>query len=274
MERDSEHRGYVRYSQSEKECKKLSKGAWGKVKNIIQTRKDSLKRKHRKSGSEADFKNQNEADFSSFEYLEVEDETWSAASSENQTSYNRPGQEDITDFSKQMVSDPTQIKSKHSSSSSNYGGDDNLLDGQQEKSKMKKNKIQNLMIQVAPEDTALPDERAKGLHASPTPGSNALPGGSPNSQRKSKWTKVKNVFLKRDADMDLACQRPQSVPASPTNLTSFSYDDLGLFEGRKHDIHLLLPSPGSKMTKYWQSIFLMKTTQMLRLSDNGKIVGL
>ncbi|GAB6028380.1 hypothetical protein CHUAL_002547 [Chamberlinius hualienensis] len=188
-----------RGSQMEKDSKKMSKGAWGKVKTILQTRKDSLKRKHRKSGC---LENTPDIDRCGSELLNAADEIVVVGGS------------DVTSKRADNDGDPT------SSIPFNQSLDhlEETFNGDRAKSAEGKiTKLPQLTIVIQPEE-AKAKTSTENIENSPT--------------YQSKWSKkMKKVFQgNREDECLMRCQRPQSVPASPSNVTSFRYDDLYFLE--------------------------------------------
>ncbi|RWS07667.1 uncharacterized protein B4U79_01078 [Dinothrombium tinctorium] len=238
---------------NDESCEKISKrGPWNRVKTMIQTRKDSIKKRSKKEGIREKLSKDSlgiEPDPASYVSLEVSlpiDDTYSEISVPLQDSKS------LTDIC-MKVSGEESISRRHSECGSKVARDEMSIDcdekqlakregkfgGSPSVSYIKKSKPKSLNLCLNDERQRFEEKSsfpafAKAKHLSSNLGART-PSMSPPVQRRSKWNKMKKVFANAGEGVKpistlAKCEgsAPNSVAVSPlsTSEASFTFDDL------------------------------------------------
>ncbi|KAH6948499.1 hypothetical protein HPB50_024936 [Hyalomma asiaticum] len=209
-------------------CKKVPKSAWGRVKNLIQTGRETVKRQQpSRTAKPGSLQTQTRADF------RVDSDTANCAvPSDPEDSSTSRGRE----VRRRKASDQPGSSSRNSRTS------DDLQFSPKEHSKSQTH-IQTIANHLEVEGEANRKSRLQQQVSCPSEHevskitlaaaerSNAPSPQSPQSQRKSRWNRVKKVFS--GATQDKKEEEPPGVsnPSSPMSTTLvFDFDDLGAGE--------------------------------------------
>lgn len=228
---------------SEELCKKVPKSAWGRVKNLIQTGRETVKRQHQprtaKCGpSQAQFKVDLRMDSDPPSYGAPSDPEDSSTSRGRDYLRRRKISDQLGSSSRNSrTSDDLQLLPKERSKSQTYiQNAPHHLDAECDASR--KSKFQQQISCPSAHETSK-------LTLSASERSNAPSPQSPQSQRKSRWNRVKKVFS--TAPQEKKDEEPlgASNPSSPVSTAAmFDFDDLAAYEGARacDDASEALPS--------------------------------
>ncbi|XP_075556373.1 uncharacterized protein LOC142588477 isoform X1 [Dermacentor variabilis] len=212
-------------------CKKVPKSAWGRVKNLIQTGRETVKRqqpsRNAKPGSSqtptrADLR----VDSDPANCGVPSDPEDSLASRRREVRRRKASDQLGSSSRNSRTSDDLQFLPKeHSKSQSHIQSVANQLDVECET-----NQKSRLQQQVS-----CPSEHeVSKLTLAASERSNAPSPQSPQSQRKSRWNRVKKVFSGATQDKKEEEPPGASNPSSPLSTTLvFDFDDLGACEGER-----------------------------------------
>ncbi|XP_076318055.1 uncharacterized protein LOC143229505 isoform X2 [Tachypleus tridentatus] len=220
----------------QEDTKKSHKGPWRRVKTMIQTRRDSLRRKHRKNESGKKREDKIDADPVSGVSVEI-----SVASDEDEGEVK--DEDDRTDdelgeLRERNISNRSIVSTSKKGSSQNVSGlqEQRIFctdDWSQEPARdthgintttkgtahqERKKKPKSLSIPTDEEENSLLPMWRTTEDNPPTPHS------SPPFHRKSRWTRVKKVFSSK-REHDVRYPRSQSVPSSPASVEKVSHFD-------------------------------------------------
>ncbi|XP_022239651.1 uncharacterized protein LOC106457881 isoform X2 [Limulus polyphemus] len=223
----------------QEDTKKSHKGPWRRVKTMIQTRRDSLRRKHRKN--ESGKKREEKIDTDPVSGVSVE---ISVASDEEEGEIK--DEDDRTDdelgeLRERKISNRSVMSISKKGSSQNISGlqeqrisctDDWVQEPARDThginvvakgtvQQERKKKPKSLSIPTDEEENSLPPIWRTSATAEDNP---PTPHSSPPFHRKSRWTKVKKVFSSKRED-DVRYPRSQSVPSSPASVEKVSHFD-------------------------------------------------
>ncbi|KAK8785521.1 hypothetical protein V5799_008114 [Amblyomma americanum] len=211
-------------------CKKVPKSAWGRVKNLIQTGRETVKRQYppraAKSGSsQTQFRVEARLDSDPTSCGAPSDPEDSSASRGRDVRRRKVSEQQGSSARNSRTSDDLQFLPKEHSKSHTYIQNAAYLDAECEGSRKTR-----LRQQVS---CPAEDESSK-LTLAASERSNAPSPQSPQSQRKSRWNRVKKVFTgaaqeKKEEELPGA-----SNPSSPVSTAVvFDLDDLAAYDGER-----------------------------------------
>lgn len=215
---------------SEELCKKVPKSAWGRVKNLIQTGRETVKRQPRTAKcapSQAQFKVDHRTDSDVPSYGAPSDPEDSSTSRGRDYLRRRKISDQLGSSSRNSrTSDDLQLLPKERSKSQNYiQSTPHHLDVECDANR--KSKIQQQISCPSAHETSK-------LTLSASERSNAPSPQSPQSQRKSRWNRVKKVFSASPQEKKDEEPPGASNPSSPVSTAAvFDFDDLAAYEGAR-----------------------------------------
>lgn len=217
---------------SEELCKKVPKSAWGRVKNLIQTGRETVKRQHQpravKCGpSQAQFKVDLRTDSDVPSYGAPSDPEDSSTSRGRDYLRRRKISDQLGSSSRNSrTSDDLQLLPKERSKSQTYiQSAPHHLDPECDANR--KSKFQQQISCPSAHETSK-------LTLSASERSNAPSPQSPQSQRKSRWNRVKKVFSASPQEKKDEEPPGASNPSSPVSTAAvFDFDDLATDEGAR-----------------------------------------
>lgn len=212
-------------------CKKVPKSAWGRVKNLIQTGRETVKRQQpSRTAKPGSLQTQTRADLrvdSDPTNCGVPSDPEDSSASRRREVRRRKVSDQLGSSSRNSrTSDDLQFLPKeHSKSQTHIQSVANHLDVDGETSR--KSRLQ--------QQVSCPSEHeVSKLNLTASERSNAPSPQSPQSQRKSRWNRVKKVFSGATQDKKEEEPPGASNPSSPLSTTLvFDFDDLGACEGER-----------------------------------------
>lgn len=211
-------------------CKKVPKSAWGRVKNLIQTGRETVKRQYppraaKPGSSQTQFRVDARLDSDPTSCGAPSDPEDSSASRGRDVRRRKVSDQQGSSARNSRTSDDLQFLPKEHSKSHTHIQNAAYLDAECEGSRKTR-----LRQQVS---CPAEDESSK-LTLAASERSNAPSPQSPQSQRKSRWNRVKKVFTgaaqdKKDEELPGA-----SNPSSPVSTAVvFDLDDLAAYDGER-----------------------------------------
>lgn len=212
-------------------CKKVPKSAWGRVKNLIQTGRETVRRQQpSRTAKPGSLQTQTRADLrvdSDPTNCGVPSDPEDSSASRRREVRRRKVSDQLGSSSRNSrTSDDLQFLPKeHSKSQTHIQSVANHLDVDCETSR--KSRLQ--------QQVSCPSEHeVSKLTLTASERSNAPSPQSPQSQRKSRWNRVKKVFSGATQDKKEEEPPGASNPSSPLSTTLvFDFDDLGACEGER-----------------------------------------
>lgn len=211
-------------------CKKVPKSAWGRVKNLIQTGRETVKRQYppraaKPGSSQAQFRGDARLDSDPTSCGAPSDPEDSSTSRGRDVRRRKVSDQQGSSARNSRTSDDLQLLPKEHSKSQSYIQNAAYLDAECEGSQKTR-----LRQQVS---CPAEDESSK-LTLAASERSNATLAQSPQSQRKSRWNRVKKVFTgaaqdKKEEELPGTSNSPN--PASTAVV--FDLDDLAAYVGER-----------------------------------------
>ncbi|KAH7982854.1 hypothetical protein HPB52_007559 [Rhipicephalus sanguineus] len=212
-------------------CKKVPKSAWGRVKNLIQTGRETVKRQQpsrtaKPASSQTQTRTDLRVDTDPTNYGVPSDPEDSSTSRGREVRRRKVSDQLGSSSRNSRTSDDLQfLPTEHSKSQSHIQSIANHLEVDCET-----NRKSRLQQQVS-----CPSEHeVSKLTLAASERSNAPSPQSPQSQRKSRWNRVKKVFSGATQDKKEEEPPGASNPSSPLSTALvFDFDDLGAGEGER-----------------------------------------